>query len=720
MSSSQEKSFNEEKKTFRKIKRKLKSLYSNAQETPRYYGNDFTEQVLDDMRERKKVMLSKAVREPYFGRLDFHDEDKSHPDQFYIGKVGVDDDETGKLLIIDWRAPVASLFYSFTGEEEKAYYDAPEGTVEGEIHLKRNIVIRKNDLERVVDSYVKGEKNLTGTDEFLLYKLEENKDNRLRDIVSTIQAEQNKIIRYTKTTALIIQGVAGSGKTTVALHRLAYLLYHYRETIQAKRMMIFAPSQMFLDYISGVLPELGVADIRQTTYTTWALNLLLDEYKLIDMSEELQVWFDEEIDQHIEGHLASSARYKGSMKFKENLDQFLNAYEHDNIPDEPFIAWEGQMLEVETLRKWYVEDYRHYPLLVRREKIVERIKRWIDSTVKEKVEQHHQKEMKRKANQNLRTFTKSWLDLSLYELYQLLFTAEKKTVRYAKASVLVKKYRQDIPSDVQKETKTYLKNSWLKAEDITPLLYMHFFMYGHDRSDELDHVVIDEAQDFSPFQIEVIKKVTRGNSFTILGDLAQGIHYYRGISSWQEFQDLFPPEQTYYHELQQSYRSTMEIIEFANQIVSQANLPVPQAIPVFRSGEPVHIIKTSPDRHDQELIKHMQALDKRINTLAVVGRTAQECEHILELLHRHNIDALMINHDQGEYKGGISIIPIYLTKGLEFDAVILYNVDRKMYKRKEQDIKLLYVGCTRALHELYVMYKEEPSELLASLDYQPK
>ena len=712
MGDNQGMAFNEERITLKKKIKELESLFSKAKEAPRYYGNDFTEQVLDEMRERKKEILAKALRDPYFGRLDFQEKDQAAFDPLYIGKVGVSEDDTEKLIVIDWRAPVASLFYSFTGEEENAFYDAPEGTIEGEIYLKRNIVIKNNQLERAVDSYVKGEENLTGGDEFLLYKLEENKDNRLRDIVSTIQSEQNKIIRYQKDTALIIQGVAGSGKTTVALHRLAYLLYHYRETIQAKRMMIFAPSQMFLDYISGVLPELGVGDIRQTTYTAWALNLLQDEYQLIDSGEELQAWFEEGDKRAHDEPQTSSSGFKRSLKFKDLLEQFMQSYEQNHVPSVQFIAWEGQELDAEIIRRWYLEDYRSYPLLVRRVKIIERIKRWIETSVKEKIGQHQQKEMKRKANQNLQNYLKSWLDLSLYELYQLLFITEKKIIRYAKANVAVSNCKQGIPAEVKTETSKYLKKNQLKMEDITPILYIHLWLNGHDRGDELEHVVIDEAQDFSPFQIEVIKVLTRGNSFTILGDLAQGIHSNRGISSWNEFISLFPEELTHYHELRQSYRSTMEIIKFANQIIAKANLAVPLAVPVFRSGNPVRIIKTSSGQHDQELISLVQALDKRINTVAIVGRTAQECEYILEFLTSWGINASMIKHDHEEYQGGISVIPIYLTKGLEFDAVILYNVDQQTYKKTEQDIKLLYVGCTRALHELYVMYKEKPSLLI--------
>lgn len=280
-------------KTAAEIDRQIEYL----RDIPRYYGEDLTEQVLDSIRETNRLNLSIATNEPYFGRLDFQEDEKEYLIPLYIGKVGVADETTGELLVIDWRAPVSSMFYSFTGGDELASYESPEGIIQGLVYLKRNLVIRQKNLQRVVDTYVKGSENSSLGDEFLIYRLGENKDNRLRDIVSTIQTEQDRIIRSTKNKPLIIQGVAGSGKTTVALHRLAYLLYQYRENVRAEKMIIFAPTSMFLDYISNVLPELGVGGIQQTTFSDWALDLLDNEVTLVDSSDKLGQWFSLEENQ---------------------------------------------------------------------------------------------------------------------------------------------------------------------------------------------------------------------------------------------------------------------------------------------------------------------------------------------------------------------------------------------------------------------------------------
>ncbi|MEB9608361.1 AAA family ATPase, partial [Bacillus cereus] len=261
------------------------------EKTPVYYGEDFKEQILESMRESNRQNLRIGVQEPYFGRLDFQEDGKEEVMPIYIGKVGVSDMDTMKPIIIDWRAPVASMFYSFTGGEELAFYQSPDGLVEGDVYLKRNISIRKRELERVVDTYVKGNEDVSHADDFLLYRLGENKDNKLKDIVSTIQSEQNDIIRAERNLPLLIQGVAGSGKTTIALHRLAFLIYEYREQLEAERMIVFAPNSLFLDYISSVLPELGVGNISQTTFLDWALRTLDDSVKLKQTEEKLKEAF---------------------------------------------------------------------------------------------------------------------------------------------------------------------------------------------------------------------------------------------------------------------------------------------------------------------------------------------------------------------------------------------------------------------------------------------
>lgn len=698
-----EQSYHEERRQLERTLIRLREMLEQRAQKPRYVGHDVTEQILDEMNEKMRRDLERALDEPYFGRLDFQEEGKALVQHYYIGKVGVMDDNGKDPIVIDWRAPLASLFYSFNGEEERTYYEAPEGLVEGSLYLKRNVVIRQQRLLRVVDSYVKGEINLTGVDEFLLHKLGERKDHRLRDIVSTIQTEQNEIIRAPKNTAMIIQGVAGSGKTTVALHRLAYLLYRYRDQLKPERMMIFAPSTMFLDYISDVLPELGVGDIQQSTFEEWGLELLSDEVILTDPAARYHQRF-ERWEKEATGD--PSSRYKGSITFKELLDTYLIRLEEWNTPTRPFEAWENKSLSADTLRRWYQYEYRSYPLYRRKERIEARIRRWIEGELKEVEDRQRQKEYKKKATQRLRTWSKQWLAQSPSDIYRVLFLPVRRTPQTLVA------ISQQIPAAVRQEMAAAFTRKVLAYEDLAPLLHIQLKLGGVERQ-PFDHVVIDEAQDFSPFQIDLLKELVRGHSFTILGDLAQGIHADRGTVDWKELQALFPEDRSTYHELKQSYRSTMEIIQFSNHLIEQAKLNVSKAIPVFRSGEPVKWLHLDPEKRISILRSWLEKMEAhRYQSVAIVTRTEKEAKRIYRDLLDHGIDASLIDANRQEYSGGVSVITVYLTKGLEFDALLLWEVDERHYRANEQDAKLLYVGCTRALHQLWIGVGERPSPLI--------
>jgi len=662
-----------------------------------------TEQILDSMREQNRQRLGVAQAEPYFGRLDFHEKGTKASVPLYIGKAGVDDLDSGRPLVIDWRAPVASLFYTYTGGEGPAEYDSPDGLIEGLVYLKRNLVIRRRILQRVVDTYTKGSDNAGVSDEFLLYRLGENKDNKLRDIVSTIQAEQDRIIRSVKNKALFIQGVAGSGKTTVALHRLAYLLYQYRESVRADRMIIFAPNRMFLDYISGVLPELGVGDIQQTTFADWALKRLEDPLKLSDEAAELEFWFAPGREgEGLEQNETPPGRYKGSVEFgklvAEELDRFEEGYLREAAD---FAPWDGAKLRADVIRDWFYVENKHYPLAKRREKVIARIKRWMEIELEKTWEVHLKKERKKLASTRLRAYVKTWPDVSPLAFYRNLMESGLE--------------KGAIPSGVAEATIKRLKKKEAAPEDLAPLLMIHNRLHGLTAEDHFDHIVLDEAQDFSPLQVSLLKEHSRGSSFTVLGDLAQGIHDYKGIVNWSEFINQFPgEEENAYFQLNRSYRSTMEIIEFANQVLAGSGVSVAPAVPVFRSGDPVRV--ESAGRGADRLkavvsaVRELQQGD--ITTVAVIARTLKESRAIHEALAEAGLAPALITPEQRSYGGGLSVLPVYLSKGLEFDAVLLVDADEKHYPATHRNAKLLYVACTRALHRLRVLYSGHPSPLL--------
>lgn len=704
MSEKNQSAFEVEKQQLNNIAAEINDQLERLGKIPRYFGEDITEQAIDDRREQMRKNLRIAKSEPYFGRLDFQEDGKMSPDKLYIGKVGVSKDASNELMVIDWRAPVASLFYSFNGGEEDIHYDSPEGVVEGDIHLKRNVVIRNENLQRVVDSYVKGSDESGVTDEFLLYRLGDKKDNRLRDIVSTIQAEQNHIIRAEKNKPLMIQGVAGSGKTTVALHRLAYLLYHYRDHMSANQMVIFAPNKMFLDYISNVLPELGVGGIQQTTFSEWAHDILGRKFRVRDETANLNDYFSTKLQIRDD---SSAGKIKGSLAFKSMIDEAFSVYERNLIPKEDLVLWDGCKIDWKLIKQWH-EEQRHFPTKIRRNKIQNRLKAWIKQQVENQLP-HERKERRKTADHKLRAYMKAWPDYDAFSFYKELF-------KKSKVLAFAQPVQQNLPVDIVEETRKRLNKKEVTDEDLPAMLWIHQKLVGKDKQFTYQHIVIDEAQDFSPFHLEVLKSNSMEDSFTILGDISQGIHSYKGIDRWQEFIDVFEEKNSQYVELKRSYRSTYEIIEYANRILENMKHTGGLAKPVFRSGDPVKEIQLDPNERVEKIKSIIQEMKgSEIDSIAIVGRTANDCEELYQsLVAVGEEEATLITADQSEYKGGISIIPVYLTKGLEFDAVIMIDADHHNYQHNDRDAKLMYVGCTRALHQLWILHEEAITPLVGT------
>lgn len=671
---------------------------------PRYTGQDYTEQTLDAIRQERKVRLAASEKEPYFGRLDFKEEGKNEPSPLYIGKSGVGEDNGHRLLVVDWRAPVSSLFYSFSGGSPEVAYDAPEGPVSGTVHLKRNLLVREGELQRVVDSYAEGdESDGAVTDEFLLHKLGESKDNKLRDIVSTIQQEQDAIIRTDKNKAVFIQGVAGSGKTTVALHRLAYLLYRYQDRVRADRMMILAPSKMFLNYISGVLPELGVGDIGQQTFEDWALEQIGENLRMRDPADELARWFEDE--RSAANRADAPAKRKGSVAFLARIDDALSELEANLVPDEPFSPDDRRSISTEQLRGWLAEENPLDPLMKRRERVLSRLKRWMEIELGKA--KWSDAEVRKKAN-------------ARWKAYAAKLPQHTASSFYVAGGWLAEGMDEGDAS-VSKSGKSKAKGKGKAAavvfgrEDLAALVHIHLKLHGPNLP-AYDHIVIDEAQDYAPAQLQVLRQHQRVTSMTVLGDLQQGIHDYAGIADWEELKGLFPEADTSYYELDRSYRSTLEIIEFANRILKGMGGGVKPARPVFRSGRPVDVERTDRKAEGDAIASIVEAWrqESELQSIAVLARTAADCARIHAALAGRGIQASLLEAKHQQYDGGVTVVPVYLSKGLEFDAVLIPDADEASYK--PEDAKLLYVGCTRALHRLKLLYATAPTPLIRESD----
>lgn len=664
------------------------------------------QEAMETMRDEAIARLKVAAREPYFGRIDFQEQGAAEPQRLYIGKSGQVEPGTDRPMIIDWRAPVASLFYT-SGGSDRVSYEAPGGPVEGTLWLKRNLAIKGRRLQHIADARVKGagEEEIEG-DTFLLYRLQESRDNKLRDIVSTIQSEQNAIIRAERDRPLIIQGVAGSGKTTVALHRLAYLLYTYREKLAADRMVIFAPNRMFLDYIADVLPELGVGGIRQVTFQDWALDQIDDHIDLVDPAERLEELFQPGRDPG--GGLEAPGRFKGSLFFKALLDRALERYEAQAVPEVDLELWPGASIPQREIWSWFHEHYRRYPLNTRKDRITARIRTWARAQLDPYRGTLEERERKKAMMTAVRHYLALWPRHSPLTLYkEILGLGPPRGKRAIDFGAL------EIPRPVVAEARRLFKQKQVTPEDLAPLLYLQERLEGLKEDRRLDHIVIDEAQDFSPFQVDLLRRLTEEDSFTILGDLSQGIHTYAGVADWEELMAVFPPGSVQYFQLQRSYRSTYNIITFANRVLARIGETESLAQPVYREGEPVRLTRVEPAAWIEAVADEVRRMQRNHASVAVVGRTAAECEALYRGLKAAGLEPEQITADQQRYLGGLSVIPSYLTKGLEFDGVIVADAGAQNYALTPRDARLLYVVCTRALHELAVLYRGELTPLLA-------
>ncbi|PEY87537.1 DNA helicase UvrD, partial [Bacillus cereus] len=388
-------------------------------------------------------------------------------------------------------------------------------------------------------------------------------------------------------------------------------------------------------------------------------------------------------------------KLKGTLEFKSFIEERMIQFEKDLVPTKDFEAWDKAVIPVEDVKKWMQVEYKHYPLKKRRERLVGRMKRWIEIELKKFGETNEKKLLKKEATKRLNTYMNFWPKMSPLSLYNSMIKS--------------KEILEVLPEELVQETEKNCRKKEVYVEDLPALIYIHHRITGIEMAQKFHHVVIDEAQDFSPFQVYVLKEITLGNSFTILGDLSQAIYDYQGIEDWNAFKEVF--QETGYYELTRSYRSTKEIIEFANEIIRNAEIPVGLATPVFRSGEDVKVIRAE-DQFTEVLktVQHLQNED--VKTIAVIGRTDDECRDIYEKLTNAGLTVNFIEADQSKYEGGISVVPVYLAKGLEFDAVLLIDVDEEHYKNTKHDAKLLYVGCTRSLHDLWIFYSGEVSPLI--------
>ena len=734
--------FNLEKQKLKEVITKLNEeeigLENNLQASSKGYSkDDFVRAHLLYLGHKKLHDIRKIKDKPYFARLDF-EEDGEKEERLYIGKISVVDTKENIPIIVDWRAPISNLYYD--GRIGRSSYESPKGLVHGNINLKRQFFIENGELEKYTDI------DLKTNDELLQVAISEKADDRLKNIVATIQAKQNEVIRADINKPLIVQGVAGSGKTTIALHRIAYLIYKYEKDFDPENFMIIAPTKFFLNYISNVLPDLGVENVRQYTFEDFAYEILGKRLKISDSNEKLVTIVNKEFDDINNGDvdlIIKESKFKSSINFKNFVDMYLEELEDNYLPKKDFIIENIRIMRYENIQKLFKETYSSLCFTRR----VEEIKKHIFSKIKnnyqtidEGIRKQRSIKIKKLEKEGLPPEEERQRRIEIFEeteeLLKLLDKGNIKVVDFYFNEIIKKDafnlykdlIEKFIYSKIENRTlaKYLVENTLMNLnrgeiafEDLAPIIYIHYKVYGVKWKKNLRHVIIDEAQDYGEFQFSTLKTILNSNSMTILGDIAQGVHFYRGIENWNDFIDIeFPEDGATYLTLEKTYRTTKEIMDVANGVISK--LPENEKKGIVL-GEPVintkDSIKIEQKQSEQEIIKSIvEKIDNYLSlgfkSIAIIGKDMDECKQIKKLISKHNKDINLIQSKDSEYKAGISIVPSYLAKGLEFDSVILFNVSDEKYTETSLDIKLLYVAITRAMSKLDVYYIGNKTKLI--------
>ncbi len=590
-------------------------------------------------RDRKRY--EKMMDSPYFGRVDFCYEGEDEPEVYYVGVGNLTEDHGQGAYVYDWRAPVSGLFYDY--DKGPAQFQAPAGTMCGEITRKRQYKIREGRLIFALET----EMNID--DEILQQALSEHGDNRLKSIVTTIQKEQNSIIRDRKHRIMVVQGCAGSGKTSVALHRIAYLLYHNRESLNAAQVLVLSPNSIFGDYISRILPELGEENICEMTLDDYAYRELSGYGEAQDKYEELEAV--------LHGKSAEAAEYKQSKTFVQELDLFLMQQEWENVDIRDF-KYKKMVCPEEKIAKFFYEIYCDVPMLARMGKIAEylideqeTLQNWdMEDEEKEKV---------------LEKLNRMYVTRDPLELYNR-FLAES-----GREEQLIQ--GQEIP-----------------YEDVYPLLYLKYAINELPKRRRVKHVVIDEMQDYSYMQYRILQKLF-DCPMTILGDRKQTMGEKQ--TNVMKFLPEIYGKEIFYIDMKKSYRSTREIMDYAEQILRGSS----DTEYVDRHGERPQVKVTESEMQMLETMEEDLKAGNQYRTQGVLCLTQQEADKIWGTLKDHGIQADLLTRDSMKFHTGISVMPFYLAKGLEFDAVYIPNEQQYQSPLEKQ---ALYINATRALHQL--------------------
>ncbi len=606
-----------------------------------------------------KERLRKLMLSPYFGRIDFVKTGDKMRQAIYIGIHSFFDRNNHINLIHDWRAPISSMFYDF--ELGKAGFESPLGETNGEIKLKRQYRIRQGEFEFMLES------SLNIHDDILQKELSATSDKKMKDIVATIQRDQNRIIRNVNAQVLIIQGVAGSGKTSIALHRIAFLLYRFKQEIKSDDILIISPNKVFADYISNVLPELGEENIQETGMEELAAELFDNKIRFRTFFEQVS----QILEKNDQGFI-DRIKFKSDHGFLNRLNEFLLHIENTYFKSEDIFV---NRLPVPA---WFIDErfkaYHRLPVLKRIPEIVKDI------------------------GENINIFYR-------YEIN----TEDRNAIRKAllkmlKTSTLRILYKEFFQWLGHPEMFKYSKGTIFEYSDVFPLLYLKIRMEGIRKYEHIKHLLIDEMQDYTPVQYSVLSKLFPCNK-TILGDINQSVNPHSS-SPASEIQKVYPQAETM--ELHKSYRSTFEITAFAQRIQHNSKQTA-----IKRHGDKPVVAKLQSEQDELNEIKKIVSnfYSSRNKSLGIICKTQKQAQKLYDKLISSHPDIISLSAESIAFANGAIITTIHMSKGLEFDEVVVPHCNDNNYIT-EMDKHLLYIACTRAMHKLSVTCCQEITPFL--------
>lgn len=667
--------------------------------------------------------LQRLEKKPYFARVDFQ-EPNEEPETIYIG-LGSFADKEDHFLIYDWRAPISSIYYD--GKLGKVSYNAPDGVQTVDMTKKRQFLIKDGKITNMFDT------NESIGDQMLLNVLNEKSSTQMKSIVTTIQCEQNKIIRNTSADLLFVQGAAGSGKTSAIMQRVAYLLYRYRGNLTSSDVIMFSPNQLFNDYVKNVLPEMGEQNMVQMTYWQFVsrrvpgMNVenLFEQFedneqndKIVNLKNSLQ-FFNAvtRYAKHLEknGLIFKNIYFKSKEKpffDKEKIKEIYYGFNENyhlrnriEATKEALINSLNRRIEPETKKAWVdktIESLDQEQL----NKLYDRPDQEFESSAKEehflarKIVINQLKQVSRKIRQNR--------FLNIRAQYLRFLRAVPKIIDLSKWDITQEEWDAHIEN-----VKERFKSGRIKMADISPYLYLYDLVTGRRTDYEMRYAFIDEIQDYTPFQLAYLKYNFPRAKFTMLGDLNQAIFTKdESKTLLSQISKLFDPEKTDVVQLTKSYRSTKEITNFTKQILRQG-----EKIEAFdrRGPKPAFYKRDSIEKEYNALQDILVENDEQKLTAAIITKTLAEAQEVAKVLKERNIKATLIGSANQRLVPGTLVMPSYLAKGLEFDGVIAWGVSKENYHQLDET-QLLYTIASRAMYKLDLIYTDEKSPLFDNLD----